>query len=469
MLRAQNRLLHFGILGCDLALIAGAVWLGTTTWARTLVGDVSEVAPPETLLYQIAVVCVAWVIIALRKGFYHSKRTQRLWSEFVQLLESWVMALAAGSLVIAFGKALAFQPMVTFLAGLGGVSIFRLLVRASLRALRAHGYNYRRVILVGRGNAAKQIAENMDSNPAYGIRVVGSCWMPGEEALDTSEDVLPLGDASTLCDAVTSQEVDSVIVTPSVEVRARDVQRVLERCDVAGVRCFYAPDFLHLKNLSSASGSFGGMPAFTFGSKLGSPAQLAIKRAIDVVGAIVGLLVALPVFVAAAIAIKIYDRGPLFFRQERIGEGGRRFYFYKFRSMCTDAESQKASLAAINELDGPVFKVKKDPRVTPVGRFLRKYSLDELPQLLNVLRGDMSLVGPRPPVPDEVARYSWWQRRRISVRPGLTCVWQVSGRNKVSFEQWMEMDMFYIDNWSLWMDFKLMVKTMPALVKGTGM
>ena len=211
------------------------------------------------------------------------------------------------------------------------------------------------------------------------------------------------------------------------------------------------------------------MPAFTFDSKLGSPTQLAIKRTIDVVGAIVGLLVALPVFVAAAIAIKIYDRGPLFFKQERIGEGGRRFYFYKFRSMCTDAESQKASLAAINELDGPVFKVKKDPRVTPVGRFLRKYSLDELPQLLNVLRGDMSLVGPRPPVPDEVARYSWWQRRRISVRPGLTCVWQVSGRNKVSFDQWMEMDMFYIDNWSLWMDFKLMVQTMPALVKGTGM
>jgi exopolysaccharide biosynthesis polyprenyl glycosylphosphotransferase len=240
-------------------------------------------------------------------------------------------------------------------------------------------------------------------------------------------------------------------------------------CDVAGVRCLYAPDFLHLKNLKSDTTSFGGMPAFTFKSKMGTPTQLAIKRAIDIVGSAVGLILTMPVFIAATIAIKLQDGGPLFFRQQRIGKGGRRFSCYKFRSMCVDAESRRPALQAINQVDGPVFKAANDPRITPVGRFLRKYSLDELPQLINVLKGDMSLVGPRPPVPDEVAQYSWWQRRRISVRPGLTCVWQVSGRNTVSFEKWMEMDMFYIDNWSLWMDFKLMMRTMPAVVKGTGM
>ena len=159
----------------------------------------------------------------------------------------------------------------------------------------------------------------------------------------------------------------------------------------------------------------------------------------------------------------------MFFRQLRMGKDGRRFLCYKFRSMCVDAEAGKKALEALNEQGGPVFKVKKDPRITPVGRFLRKYSLDELPQLFNVLRGDMSIVGPRPPVPDEVAEYSWWQRRRISVRPGLTCLWQVKGRNKVSFEKWMEMDLFYIDNWSLWMDIKLLAQTMPAVVRGTGM
>ena len=174
------------------------------------------------------------------------------------------------------------------------------------------------------------------------------------------------------------------------------------------------------------------------------------------------------VMILAAIAVKLYDRGPLLFKQVRLGKDGRRFYCYKFRSMCEDAESRKASLLGINEQDGPAFKLKKDPRVTPVGKIIRKYSIDEFPQLFNVLLGDMSLVGPRPPVPAEVARYSWWQRRRISVRPGLTCLWQVKGRNKVSFEKWMEMDLFYIDNWSLWMDIKLMAQTMPAVVRGTG-
>ena len=166
--------------------------------------------------------------------------------------------------------------------------------------------------------------------------------------------------------------------------------------------------------------------------------------------------------------MKLTSRGPVLFRQERVGLHGRTFGMLKFRSMVTNAEELKARLMAQNEMSGPVFKMKHDPRITRIGRFIRKYSIDELPQLLNVLRGDMSIVGPRPPVPSEVAKYEAWQRRRLSVRPGLTCVWQVSGRNQISFEEWMLLDMRYIDHWSLAQDFNLILKTVPVVLTGRG-
>ena len=177
----------------------------------------------------------------------------------------------------------------------------------------------------------------------------------------------------------------------------------------------------------------------------------------------------LPVLLACALVVKLTSRGPVLYQQTRVGRMGRTFRCLKFRTMHEGAHDQQTLLLPANQQDGPAFKIDGDPRVTKVGRILRKYSLDELPQLVNVLLGDMSLVGPRPPVPSEVEQYSWWQRRRISIKPGLTCVWQVYGRNRVSFKRWVEMDLFYIDNWSLWMDFKLIAKTVRVVLRGTGM
>ena len=171
---------------------------------------------------------------------------------------------------------------------------------------------------------------------------------------------------------------------------------------------------------------------------------------------------------AAAIAVRIESEGPLLFRQIRAGRNGRKFTMLKFRSMVVDAEKLRAKLDHLNEMDGPVFKIRHDPRITKVGRFIRKTSIDELPQLFNVLFGDMSLVGPRPPLPSEVAQYQPWQRRRLSVKPGITGPWQVSGRNEISFEEWMRMDLEYIDNWSLWLDIKIILKTVPKVFKGSG-
>ena len=192
-----------------------------------------------------------------------------------------------------------------------------------------------------------------------------------------------------------------------------------------------------------------------------------MKRALDVTAAVIGLLLLSPIFVVVAVLIRLTSPGPAIFRQVRCGLNGRRFVFYKFRSMCENAEEMKASLAHLNVRE-TVFKIPGDPRLTPLGRYLRKFSIDEWPQLWNVLRGDMSLVGPRPAVPGEVDRYKLWQRRRLRMRPGLTCLWAVSGRDKVDFETWMKLDMQYIDNWSLGLDWKIILRTIPGVLIGHG-
>jgi exopolysaccharide biosynthesis polyprenyl glycosylphosphotransferase len=193
-----------------------------------------------------------------------------------------------------------------------------------------------------------------------------------------------------------------------------------------------------------------------------------VKRAFDFVLSALFLIVFSPLMALVALAIKLTDRGPVFFKQVRVGKGGKEFVCYKFRSMCVDAESKKKMLMHLNEATGPVFKMKHDPRITRVGRFIRRTSLDEFPQFFNVLRGDMSIVGPRPPIPSEVATYTEHQRGRLAVQPGLTCLWQVNGRSNVSFDRWVELDLAYIDNMSFANDVKIVLKTIPAVLFGCG-
>lgn len=199
-----------------------------------------------------------------------------------------------------------------------------------------------------------------------------------------------------------------------------------------------------------------------------APWELAAKRAIDVVVASLLLLVLSPVMLVTMLAIRLSSRGPVLLRQERVGQDGIPFRMYKFRSMRAGAHETRAELDGMNEVTGPVFKMRTDPRVTKVGRVIRKLSLDELPQLVNVLRGEMSLVGPRPPLPEEVARYTPYQRRRLQVQPGITCIWQVSGRSEIEFDTWVEMDLRYIEEWSVKTDLLLLLRTVPAVLSGRG-
>jgi exopolysaccharide biosynthesis polyprenyl glycosylphosphotransferase len=213
---------------------------------------------------------------------------------------------------------------------------------------------------------------------------------------------------------------------------------------------------------------FGSHEALTFAPVHHDALQLTVKRSLDMIGAAVGLLLASPIILLSAIAIKLDSRGPVFFKQIRSGLYGRSFAMYKLRTMVNDAEAHLEEIQHLNEMDGPVFKIRHDPRVTRVGRFLRVFSIDELPQLWSVLTGEMSLVGPRPPMPCEVLKYETAERRRLSMRPGLTCLWQVSGRNDVEFDEWVKLDLQYIDSWSLWNDIKIVLMTIPVVLRGTG-
>ena len=248
------------------------------------------------------------------------------------------------------------------------------------------------------------------------------------------------------------------------------IEKVIQACELEGVEVWLLADFFKTQISQTTLDELYGRPILVFRSAPAASWQGVAKEFIDSVGAFFALALAAPFMFVFGILIRLNSPGPILFRQLRSGLNGKPFTMYKFRSMVTNAEQLKHELAVLNEMDGPVFKVTNDPRVTRFGRFLRRYSFDELPQLWNVLRGEMSLVGPRPLPVDEVRRFDdLAHRRRLSVKPGLTCLWQISGRNNVTdFKDWVRLDLEYIDNWSIWLDFKILVRTIPIVLSGTG-
>ncbi len=235
-----------------------------------------------------------------------------------------------------------------------------------------------------------------------------------------------------------------------------------------GIQIAVLADFFPMRLAKKRIDTFFDSPLVCYDTGPGQGLAITTKGFLDRFLAAIGLIMASPIMLAAAILVRLTSKGPAVFAQERSGLNGRKFKLYKFRTMVHNADELKRDLLKFNDVDGAAFKMKRDPRITPVGRLLRRTSIDELPQLFNILRGDMSLVGPRPPLAEEVARFELWQRRKLSMKPGLTCLWQINGRSDVSFEQWMKLDLKYIDNWSLWEDAKILARTVPAVFKGTG-
>ena len=322
------------------------------------------------------------------------------------------------------------------------------------------------VVIAGLGPLGRLTGAEIDATDAD-RRVIGYLAFDGEMSHARLRSPV-LDSVARLEETLKQHVVDEVYFATTASERQHEVQQAISTCEKFGVPFALPSCSFRLTRAKPANESAVRDGYTHFLSFQNKPLQLAMKRAFDIALSAVALLLLSPLLLGVAAIIKLTDRGPVLFRQQRVGLHGRSFNMLKFRSMVVNAEALKAQLLAFNEQSGPVFKMKHDPRITRIGRFIRKFSIDELPQIVNVLRGDMSIVGPRPPLPNEVARYEAWQRRRLSVRPGLTCVWQVSGRNQISFVDWMLLDMQYIDHWSLVRDFQLILKTFPVVLTGRG-
>jgi exopolysaccharide biosynthesis polyprenyl glycosylphosphotransferase len=324
------------------------------------------------------------------------------------------------------------------------------------------------VLIVGSGAMARCTAEDLEDRPRARVKVIGYLRFPDEPDVRQLREAPILGGADDLEQQLRTIPVKEVYIAGDAARHAQWMQKAIRICERFGVPFALPAYSFRLERAQPAAPSAVGDGYLHYVTHAPRPYQRSLKRLFDIFASAAALVVLSPLLVAVAVLIKLTSKGPLFFKQKRVGLHGRPFHMFKFRSMIANAEELQEKLRAQNEQTGPVFKIRNDPRITPIGRFIRKYSIDELPQLINVLRGDMSIVGPRPPVPQEVAQYEGWQRRRLSVRPGLTCIWQVSGRNQISFKEWMYLDMRYIDHWSLSEDLSLILQTFPVVLTGRG-
>jgi exopolysaccharide biosynthesis polyprenyl glycosylphosphotransferase len=336
--------------------------------------------------------------------------------------------------------------------------------------VRTHGRDLRYMLILGTNSRAIEFARRISASRQRGYRLLGFVdneW-PGLYALRQSGFEV-VCDYAGLAEYLRRNVVDEVAIYLPFGSFYKHASRVAGLCQQHGITMRMHSDIFDLKTTRWRAEEFAGdqyISTYAYSTELG---PRTIKRMIDVALSALALACLSPVLLLAAAAIKLTSRGPVFFLQERIGLNKRRFKIFKFRTMGPDAEKRIAALESRNEATGPVFKIRRDPRITPIGRLLRRSSIDELPQLLNVLIGDMSLVGPRPlPVRDYEGFNEDWQRRRFSVKPGITCLWQIGGRSDITFEQWMRLDLQYMDEWSLWLDLKILTKTVPAVFKGAG-
>jgi exopolysaccharide biosynthesis polyprenyl glycosylphosphotransferase len=406
-------------------------------------------------------------------GLYVSRRLSSRHAEFADLLKAITFSVAC---FVVLGWLFSIQ-MITmpFLAafwaiGLAVLSGFRLILRTVLAKLRARGRNLRHMLILGTNSRAVAFARKVLAAKERGYNLVGFVdddW-PGLTEFRQTEFQL-VSNCSRLKEFLRENVVDEVTIFLPIGSFYTHCNDVANLCRHHGIVVRFNSDIFGIKSLQRRAEEFDGDHFIATFTSAGEGWPVAIKRALDVLVSTLLMLLLSPILITAAIAIKLTSPGPVFFVQDRIGLNKRKFRICKLRTMVRDAEKLQAGLELQNEVLGPVFKIREDPRITPIGRFLRRSSIDELPQLFNVLKGDMSLVGPRPlPLRDYAGFNEDWQRRRFSVKPGITCLWQVNGRSTVSFDQWMLLDLQYMDEWSLWLDLKILAKTVPAVLRGAG-
>lgn len=364
-----------------------------------------------------------------------------------------------------FANDLLIVLVINLLTQLGGLYVTNK-VLSYLKKKNISLQSSQQILIIGTGENAKRAADAILDTPESKSALCGFMDFH-RKTLWRYRDIPMTGHPDELSDIIANSHIDLIICALEKE-DASLAHSVFEVTCKMGTPICLMPNLPTSANVKVKPAYINSLPMMLYRSIPDNQFKLFTKSIVDKVGAAVGIILFSPIMLITVLSIKIEDGGPIFFKQIRSGVNGKQFHLFKFRTMCVNAEAKKEQLEKLNEMSGPVFKITNDPRVTKVGHLLRKTSMDELPQFFNVLLGEMSLVGPRPPLPKEVAQYDQWQHRRLSVKPGVTCTWQVNGRNNIDFEDWMKLDLDYIDNWSLWNDTKIIAKTIPAILKGSG-
>ena len=470
MLKERSSLLRKVQLSLDLATTTVAFFLAYFLRSRE-----SIVLPPlapaiSHYLFLLYIILPLWAVLLHRSKAYSAIRTLPLLEVLMPALKTVVkggfilMSVLFVFKIQTISRTLILLFLFTDFILMGGE---RCCLYFFLRHIRKKGRNYRMILIVGTRKRAKAFAQLILQNKEWGLRIAGFVdndpSLVGEELMGSRI----IGTIDGLQEVLTAVQVDEVVfVVPRGWLDT--IEDAILLCEKMGKRASISADLYHHKIARIGVEELSDWPLLSFNPTSSLDDVAAAKRAVDVVLSLLFLIPAIPALLLAALAVKLTSAGPVFFKQKRCGLNGRSFNMLKFRTMVENAETLKADLMHMNEMSGPAFKIRKDPRITPIGRVLRKYSIDELPQFINVLKGDMSIVGPRPSMPSEVKEYDVWQRRRLSVRPGITCLWQIGGRNNIGFEDWVKLDLEYIDNCSLALDFKIILKTIPVVLIGTG-
>lgn len=427
----------------------------------------------------LLMIIIIWYVVFGTFDLYASYRKQ----SFGQIFWNMFKAVFTGMLimilcmyVLKITDVSRLMLGIFFLLNVGLLTVSKRLVYRALARYRSRGFNFRNVLIIGSKERAIDVIDAIGDRLEAGYRVLGCLDLDvSETGRSVKNGIRVIGTVDQLQKILSEQVVDELIFAMPVK-KIEDAGRYMALAEKMGVSVRIVPDW-QLKRIGYVPEialptfeMFLGVPTLNLTTTPNSRGEILIKYTADYILAVILLICSLPFFIFIAVAIKLSSRGPVFFRQERSGLNGRRFMLYKFRTMVVDAEARRKELEAINEVDGPVFKIRNDPRIIPfIGTFLRKTGLDELPQLINILKGEMSFIGPRPPIPAEVERYDIWQRRRLSMKPGLTCIWQCTpNRNDVTFEAWMRMDLQYIDTWSLELDCRIFLKTIQVVLGGSG-
>ena len=427
---------------------------------------------PNKYLAVYFVLVILWYLMLYLNGMYRSMTIRIVPETLWIVIKSAFWVTVAFSIIVFFIKLL-FISRLFFVLFMAVSCVLVLAERSVLSVVISRflkkAYNRIRLLIFGTGERALHVIETIESHPEWGYELVktvdyAQCPIDGRghikdcEVLETGEDMRRI---------LRDELIDQVIfVVP--RNRLDTVEGYLYICNELGVDAAVAADFFNIREAKLRPTDLDGIPLITLEKRFDKEWQLFVKRTLDIIISGLGIILLSPLFLIAAILIKITSPGPVFFLQERVSLHGRKFTMVKFRSMHKEAENELKKLRSLNEVEGPIFKIKDDPRITPFGHFLRKFSVDELPQLFNVFLGRMSLVGPRPALPDEVEQYTSMERRRISVRPGITCLWQAYHRGEKSFKNWMQSDLDYVDQWSLGLDFKIFTKTILVVLSARG-